>query len=53
MVFSLVGPTLTGCGAVVALVFGATELWSLLAAAALGALVAIPVAIGIARALDA
>lgn len=51
VVFSLVLPTLMGTGAVVALVAGVTGMWALLAAAGLGAVVAVPLSIGIAKAL--
>lgn len=51
VVFSLVLPTLMGTGAVVALVAGVTGMWALLGAAGLGAVVAVPLSIGIAKAL--
>ena len=51
-VFSLVSPTLAGVGAVVALVSGITSLAGLLVAAALGACIALPVSVLIAKALD-
>jgi len=52
VIFSLVFPTLMGVGVVIALVSGVTTLWPLLGAAALGAIAAIPVSLGVAKALS-
>ena len=51
-VFSLVSPTLAGVGAVVALVSGITSLAGILIAAGLGTIIAVPVSLLIANALD-
>ena len=51
-VFSLVSPTLAGVGAVVALVSGITSLAGILIAAGLGTIIAVPVSLLIAKALD-
>ena len=51
-VFSIVSPTLAGVGAVVALVAGATSLAGILISAALGACIAVPVSLLIAKALS-
>ncbi len=51
-VFSLVSPTLAGVGAVVALVSGITSLAGILIAAGLGTIIAVPVSVLIAKALD-
>lgn len=51
-VFSLVSPTLAGVGAVVALVAGITSLAGILIAAVVGACIAVPVSVLIARALN-
>lgn len=49
--FGVISSTLAGTAVVIALVAGATGLWPLLGAALSGAVVAVPVSLGVARAL--
>ena len=49
--FGVVASTLAGTAVVIALVAGATGLWTLLGAALVGAVAAVPVSYGAARAL--
>jgi len=49
--FGVIASTLAGTGVVIALVAGVTGLWPLLAMAALGAVVALPVSALVARGL--
>ena len=49
--YGVIASTLAGTAVVIALVAGATGLWPLLGAAALGAVLAVPAALGVAKAL--
>lgn len=50
--FGVIASTLAGTGVVIALVSGVTGLWPLLGVAALGGILALPVSLLIARALN-